>query len=527
MGRTTHSTRAILHRDLPGTGCGLAPHGCPPLGDVRSPPRTSPSSRGRFRGEAVTEALQALLGAALYDQTQRAAALAARLDVDALPQGNLRDVAAAVQHLVRAHRPVDAVTVHGHLAEVGVQVAPTFLSSLMARHQGGNPQEYLLLHQTAARKAKLQDLLRRLHAATVAGDQAAVDLLHPQLEALVREGLHSGHHRLPFLDLTALLKETPAIPWIVEPFVALGDLTVVAAQAGVGKTWLGFDLALAVTQHRNFLHLPVRRAGPVLIFDRENGAPMIAARLKKLWGSDRPIPGLHLLHFPHAFVDDAAGRRLILQAVEEIQPALLVFDTLSKFHQAEENEAPAMTRVMSAFKEIAVQTRTGLVLFHHFGKDDGKKSAAQLTRGSSAIMDNADQAFALFRATNGLRVEQSKARQTEKMDEFIYKLIPLADTVMIGDRAEPRLALQVVDAAADTARGETERAVVEFCRKIEVAEKRPATRGEIEAFGESEHRWHRRKVGFALADAIYHGRLIKGDRTKLGQAYYTPEFQKD
>jgi len=130
----------------------------------------------------------------------------------------------------------------------------------------------------------------------------------------------------PRLDLS---RPTPETDWLVEDLLVRSEVTVLASDSGVGKSWLTMQLALAVAgDESNFLGLPLRRHGRVLYVDEENPGELVLQRLKALGVTPEHMKRLDYLWY--AGVDLANEPEKLMEEAEDMQPELIVLDSLSR-----------------------------------------------------------------------------------------------------------------------------------------------------------------------------------------------------
>jgi archaellum biogenesis ATPase FlaH len=191
------------------------------------------------------------------------------------------------------------------------------------------------------------------------------------------------------LDVRALLAtpEEP-IPWRCEGLAADGYLTVLAGRGGEGKSWMALALACGVARGKPAAGIPCT-AGKALIFDAENGPPLIARRLRAAQvGPDlavQPVDAGGL-----RFTDDLGWMRTEIEA----QGAdLVVFDSLRVLSSgAKESDGDEMEPIITRLRQLARDTGVAAVLIHHRGKSEINEY-----RGSSVILDQTDMLFTLGR----------------------------------------------------------------------------------------------------------------------------------
>jgi hypothetical protein len=210
------------------------------------------------------------------------------------------------------------------------------------------------------------------------------------------------------LSLTA-----PKADWLVEDLLPAGSVTLLAGEPGSYKTWLALALLRGVDGGGLFLGRRCTET-TVLYLDRENPLRVVQERLgvlgisapqrSRIWGGWLPD------------APPAIGDARLLEIAQQRHP-LIVFDSLIRFHDSDENSASEMAPVMGCLRALAHAGATVVVL-HHKPKSEGS-----LYRGSSDIAGGVDTAIAVSRdRTAGLlRFECFKNRFGE---EFTLTLRP-------------------------------------------------------------------------------------------------------
>jgi RecA-family ATPase len=185
----------------------------------------------------------------------------------------------------------------------------------------------------------------------------------------------------------AMMMAMPKIEWIAEGIIPRDSVTLIAGEPGSYKSWLALSLLRAVSTGGRFLDRECK-AADVLYLDRENPLAVIRDRLAilgieslgkaKIWGNwlrDAP---------------PTIGDVRLVQIARERRP-LLIFDSLIRFHSADENSATEMAPVMGDLRALANAGAT-VVALHHRAKNETSRY-----RGSSDIAGGVDTAFAVSR----------------------------------------------------------------------------------------------------------------------------------
>ncbi len=203
------------------------------------------------------------------------------------------------------------------------------------------------------------------------------------------------------------------VEWLVPGMVPRQGVVLLAGESGSYKTWLAMLLGKAAASGGHFLGRACPCV-PVLYLDRENPAAVVRERCEilsigapenfKIWGGweEDPPPGI--------------GDARLLEIARERKP-LIVFDSLIRFHQADENSATEMALVMAELRALA-HAGACVVALHHKAKSESSRY-----RGSSDIHAGVDVAFSLAydRDAGIVRLECFKNRLAE---EFSLTLRP-------------------------------------------------------------------------------------------------------
>lgn len=179
--------------------------------------------------------------------------------------------------------------------------------------------------------------------------------------------------------------EEEEINWLWEPYIARGELTIVEGDPGVGKSWLVQMMGIYVADGRNMptdrrFKQPRRDPQKVFFVDHENSrATVMKARLRA-----NGLRNEHLFFQEDmAFsVDNEEAMEALYAAIEEHQPALVVWDTLMNYAGgANIHNASETAQMFSTFRHIALEYGCASVVVRHLTKNN-KERAAYRGQGS-------------------------------------------------------------------------------------------------------------------------------------------------
>lgn len=213
------------------------------------------------------------------------------------------------------------------------------------------------------------------------------------------------------LGLSGLVKAEPPQLDFVLPGFKRGTVGAVVSMGGVGKSYWGLTVScdLALATNLSGLNL---KPGKVLYLAAEDDEDVLALRFKAISSRvERWLSETHTLKATQARaklagleenLDCRSCIGLSIDLVEadwleQVQKAatgarLLVLDTLSRFHNLDENSAADMKRLMSTLEKLAQRTGAGVLYLHHTSKvavTQGFGALQQAARGSSVLVDNA------------------------------------------------------------------------------------------------------------------------------------------
>jgi hypothetical protein len=188
-----------------------------------------------------------------------------------------------------------------------------------------------------------------------------------------------------------------AVRWQIEDWIPQQTIAFVVSPPGSYKTWLTFDLAIAVASGRPFLgHFPVKDPGPVFLVQQEDFHGQIAERLatvtvakfnaappaKHEQGDDFQVqlpPDLPIfihterrLRFGDPEIMGALRKR-----IAEIKPRLVIIDPLYSAGSTEDFMAKTAEQ-MFILKRLRDEFGCSFVVVHHTkkGSDEEKEGAA-------------------------------------------------------------------------------------------------------------------------------------------------------
>lgn len=234
-----------------------------------------------------------------------------------------------------------------------------------------------------------------------------------RLLATVERHRRGRQIRLIPADRLVLLPEPE---WLVASAVPAGALVVLYGAPGTFKSFLALDLAASVATGTAYLDRKVK-AGVVVYVAGEDYRGM--RDRVRAWKAHHDIRRLSRLRFVDQAVNLVDDLEEFLSRVREVNPVLVIFDTLSRSMPGlDENSSGDMGRVIAAVDRIREQTGAAVVLVHHSGKDP-----KSLERGSSALRAAADTMLAVTTANGVTQLSCEKQRDGASFGVLYARLV--------------------------------------------------------------------------------------------------------
>lgn len=233
--------------------------------------------------------------------------------------------------------------------------------------------------------------------------------------------------KLDTFSLTSLYKQTfPESLWLAQDLIPLGGLTAITGESNTFKTFLTSALAASVATGTPFVGNFGVTGGKILIIDSENHPRISLKRFKDLnvAGTDDII----FIALSELKLDQEQGVVALQKIIDELQPRLVILDSLVRFHSKEENSASEMSQVMNELKKLVSDDRA-IVFIHHHKKEQGfgKKGGSQSVRGSSDIFAALDCHISVERHEDYLTIYQNKLRVQPQLEPFNIKIVKSED----------------------------------------------------------------------------------------------------
>lgn len=203
----------------------------------------------------------------------------------------------------------------------------------------------------------------------------------------VRPADRGGRSRLRVLDTDRMAtSDPPPVPWLGEPLLALGSVTMLVGREGQGKSMLAQALAAGIGHGTTVAGINCRE-GRVMIIDAENGEAEIHRRVRGLGVK----PGT-LIYVEADGFDLRTDLADVEALLDEHRPDALMFDSLRSLAPGlDENDSGEAEAALGPLRSLTRRRGCATLVLHHAGK------ANNGYRGSTAIGAAVDLGFTLAR----------------------------------------------------------------------------------------------------------------------------------
>jgi|LakMenE18May11ns_1017448.scaffolds.fasta_scaffold9940122_3 hypothetical protein len=192
---------------------------------------------------------------------------------------------------------------------------------------------------------------------------------------------------LNVLDWEHVFSDTAEERWFIPGILCEGRSHVVYADAGLGKSLLVLDACAALASGRSAFGFPPQAPLKVLYFDHENTVKGdVVPRLRAMGYGASDLDNLVYSSFPDMdTLDSVTGGAQMAQALDQVNPDLVIIDTLSRTVSGEENSNSTWLEFYRHTGKELKRRQIASIRIDHIGK----KSEAGM-RGGSAKKGDVD-----------------------------------------------------------------------------------------------------------------------------------------
>jgi hypothetical protein len=214
------------------------------------------------------------------------------------------------------------------------------------------------------------------------------------------------------------LMNLPEQQWVIPGLLFRQSLVMFYGPSGSGKSFMAMDLSGSFLTGRDWQGVQHDTTGPVLYFAGEGQRGVLTRMVG--WCEFHGIEPMDVLADFHlypttvALHDSATWGPAAVEMVRDVQPALIIIDTLAAFTPGASDSADKeMAEFMDTCTRMAAVSNAVVVFIHHTNK--GQKEY----RGSTALYGGADTVLALSGSTDAYGVmTMEKQKDSENAEPW-------------------------------------------------------------------------------------------------------------
>ncbi len=234
------------------------------------------------------------------------------------------------------------------------------------------------------------------------------------------------------IRLTDIEHEKCEFLW--NPYIPIGEITVMFAAGGTGKSFATVGIAADITAGRSLPRYNEEQTTvkpeKVLFISAEDSAGIIKSRMEKTNGN---TDNCFIIAENNSFIlpqseDDEERIEKFSQLLSEVQPKLVVIDPWSVYlgYEKNMNRANEVRAVTSVLTKLAKKFKCAMLIVAHVNKMPQMENANNAVSGSTALIDSARSALCIrsLGADSDRRViVHTKANYSEKGKSVCYRII--------------------------------------------------------------------------------------------------------
>jgi RecA-family ATPase len=206
--------------------------------------------------------------------------------------------------------------------------------------------------------------------------------------------------KVQWLDLRAAVEQSRKEIDFVLPGLKQGAVGALVATGGVGKTMIAVQMCMTVASGYDMLNLESLgwqcKTGKVIFLSAEDDLDILHNRINAMGAVLSPTnreamyENLRIASLVGlgANVHEASWQAWFYEATKGAR--LVVFDTLRRFHQLDENDNGAMANLIAWLEVICKVNGITVIFLHHTNKaSSGADVTQHSSRGASVLTDNA------------------------------------------------------------------------------------------------------------------------------------------
>ena len=233
--------------------------------------------------------------------------------------------------------------------------------------------------------------------------------------------------------------ERENIDWLIPGLIARNEVTIVEGDPGLGKSYFVQMVAKSICDGEKIKLVSEKyrpKKDKIVYFDTENTASSVT---KPRLEDNELVHQENFIQSESPFsVDDAERWSIVIDHLDRVNPALVVFDTINTYiGAADTHKASETQQAIGYFKDIARRFNCGVVLVRHLTKS-GSNKAIYRGQGSIAFAGAARIVVSVWKSPvdeDDRIVSCTKINISIPFQSFTYSIESLPDTLKSKNRS--------------------------------------------------------------------------------------------
>lgn len=206
--------------------------------------------------------------------------------------------------------------------------------------------------------------------------------------------------------------------WLVDGIICAERGHALYSDAGLGKSLLMREIGACLASGKSALGFEPKEPMRVLYLDYENNPHGDTTRsLRDMGFSESDLDNLFVASFPEFDpLDTQKGGQQLMELVNEINPRLVIIDTVSRVIDGDENSNDTWNHLYKHMGKLLKRSKVAHVRLDHEGKN-----ASNGARGGSAKRGDVDLVwrYSLIKRDKSFKLVCEKKRMAIETDEFV------------------------------------------------------------------------------------------------------------
>lgn len=216
---------------------------------------------------------------------------------------------------------------------------------------------------------------------------------------------------LTYHDYSEYIEKDLSTPYLIDPILPRGGIGLVYGKGGHGKTQLVLSIIKSMAEGSLLFGLWPVQKGRILFIQGDMPQSLFQERLARAEPAFDNTADIKISHTDPMDITDTGWQRALSEAVEDVEPDLVIYDTLHKLHYLDEIDSVSSRKVYGSWKRAVGEDITTIFL-HHSRKDMFNPKAGKYVgssedfRGHTSWRDDSDLAMRV-------RKDKDSAKETQ------------------------------------------------------------------------------------------------------------------